>query len=185
MIDPSLILKSRKKREKFKKPIIDTLTDYFAGLGYHIVPYARFDIPLGDVLSNVDMLLVRNDELVSVKIKSCKDKTPITAQKFYMVRDFVDSAYIATDYTPKIWPENTDGRIIIQDGTVNIVRESDKFEWMPRSNLLMFLKIDSLMSLLPDMKTDGLSNYELAEIVRRTYTQDLRLAVKRIVTCQT
>ncbi len=101
MINPKHILKSTKRIGKYETIIINNLQKYFSKLGYHAIPHARFDIAWGSILSDLDLLLVKDDQLILVEVKSSKDNLARARKQIEATEDFVDRVYIATDYEPK------------------------------------------------------------------------------------
>ena len=184
MIHPQYILKSKKKIGKYEEVIIGQLSEFFTKDGFHVIPHARFDLAWGSILSDVDLLLIKNDTLILIEVKSSKDNLERAKKQISRIEDFVDLAYLATDYKPKKWPSNRAGRILVLDGNVTILKEPKPLKSIPKINTLMRLKKESLLLLLGESKSKNQTKYELAtQIIKKNHI-NLKNQIKEIVTCQ-
>ncbi|EPA06872.1 hypothetical protein [Candidatus Nitrosarchaeum limnium] len=185
MINPENILKSTKRVGKYELDIIKDLQKYFSNLGYHAIPHARFDIAWGSILSDLDLLLIKNDQLILIEVKSSKDNLSRARKQIDAIEDFVDEVYIATDYEPKKWPSRKAGRIIVRDNYVNIIRESKILNREPKLKTLLVLRKSSLNSLLINSESgNNLTKYQIARKIQQSNTRNLKNEIKQIVTCQ-
>jgi len=185
MIDHTKILKSKKRLGKHEKQIIDTLSDYFEKIGYKVLPHSRFDIAWGSILSDIDLLLIKNDTLTLVEVKSSKDNLSRAKKQFEEIRDYVDYVYIATDYYPKKWPLDNTGRIVIKDGIIDFLKKPEKIEQIPTVNSIMSLKKSDLTTMLGLQKhqTNKIPKYAMATQLREEKSgDDLKIMLKTAVT---
>lgn len=185
MIDHTKILKSRKRLGKHEKQIIETLSDYFEKIGYKVLPHSRFDIAWGSILSDIDLLLIKNDTLTLVEVKSSKDNLSRVKKQFEEIRDYVDYVYIATDYYPKKWPLDNTGRIVIKDGIIDFLKKPEKIEQIPTVNSIMSLKKSDLTTMLGLQKhqTNKIPKYAMATQLREEKSgDDLKIMLKIAVT---
>ncbi len=101
LIKAGNILKSSKREGRHESVIIKKLAIFFENLGYQTIPHARFNIAWGNILSDVDLLVLKNDEIVAVEVKSSKDNLKRARKQIENIKDYVDYAYVATNYIPK------------------------------------------------------------------------------------
>lgn len=185
-IDPERILRSSKVPGRFESRIIGTLGDHFRSCGYHVIPHARFDIAWGAILSDLDLLLVREDQLTVIEVKSSRDHLARAAAQIDRCLDFADAAYIATDYYPRVWPACPAGRIVVDNNTVDVLQEPGRPDGHPDARILRALdslRKSSLVRLLPGYPRSHIV-YDMARAVYASYDGDLKHAIKCIVTCQ-
>lgn len=186
MITEKTILKSKKRSGKYENIIIFELIDYFKKKGYAVIPHARFNIAWGSILSDIDILLIKNDILILIEVKSSRDNLLRAKKQISVIQDYVDFAYIATDYYPKKWPSTRAGHIVTKDGTVSILKEPTMLKRTPTLNSVMSLKKESLLKLLGNSSNaKKISKYELASLVKQREKDNLKNHVKQIVTCTT
>lgn len=186
MIDHTKVLKSRKKLGRYEKQIIETLSNYFKELGYDVLPHSRFDIAWGSILSDIDLLLIKEDTLTLIEVKSSKDNLLRVKKQYKEIQDYVDYYYIATDYYPKKWPLNNTGRIVVKDGIIDILKNPNKIEETPTIYSIMSLKKSDLTTLLGLQKhqTNNTSKYVMATRLQKEKTSDdLKTMLKIAVTC--
>ena len=186
MLNSQLVLKSTKKAGKYEDAIIDQLQPYFARLGYDAVPHARFDIAWGSILSDVDLLLIKDDQLILIEVKSSRDNLSRAKNQIREIEDFVDLIYLATDYYPRKWPSGKAGRIVVKEGQVNILKEAKPLDRLPKLETLLSLRRESLSKLLGKSmhETKKLTKFQLAILAREINQQDLKNQLKELVTCQ-
>jgi len=185
MINPEYVLKSTRRIGKFETIIIEKLEEYFSDLGYCTIPHARFDIAWGSILSDLDLLLIKNDQLIIIEVKSSRDNLTRAKKQIDAIEDFVDKAYIATDYYPKKWPNRKAGRIVVENNSVKIIKEPKSLIRKPKLNTLLVLRRSSLCSLLINSKIENnITKYEIACMIHRSRPQNLKHKIKQIITCQ-
>lgn len=185
MINPNFILKSKKRVGKHEEIIIKDLKRYFTDLGYFTIPHARFDIAWGSILSDLDLLLVKDDELILIEVKSSKDNLGRARKQIEEIEDFVDKAYVATNYYPSKWPSKKAGKIVVTNGEVEILKEAKILNRPPKLRTLLGLRKSSLHKLLDDSKNENvLSKYQIARRVYQSCPENLKGEIKQIVTCQ-
>lgn len=122
MIRASNILKSSKREGRHESVIIKKLALFFEGLGYQAVPHARFNIAWGNILSDVDLLLLKNEEIVAVEVKSSKDNLKRARRQIENIKDYVDYAYVATNYVPRKFSLRNAGLIYVNGKVVILKR---------------------------------------------------------------
>ncbi|MDE1840723.1 MAG: hypothetical protein KGI09_02465 [Thaumarchaeota archaeon] len=186
MLNSQLILKSTKRSGKYEDAIINKLQAYFIKCGYETVSHARFDIAWGSILSDVDLLLIKNNQLILVEVKSSHDNLSRAKNQIRQIEDFVDLIYVATDYYPKKWPSRKAGRIVVKDDEVRILKEAKPLDKLPKLETLISLRRESLAKLLDKSENEikRLTKFQLAILVREINQHDLKDRLKELVTCQ-
>jgi len=186
MIQPQYILKSTKKVGKYEEKIIEKLTVHFSKNGFHVIPHARFDLAWGSILSDIDILLIKNNKLYLVEVKSSRDNLERAKEQIKRIEGFVDFIYLATDYEPRRWPSRKTGKIIISEENVLVLKEAKSLTKNPDIHTLMKLKKESLEMLLDGSTSiKNLSKYELASQILSTKNENLKKQIQKLITCQT
>lgn len=183
MIRATNILKSSKKEGIHESVIIRKLIMFFENLGYQAIPHARFNISWGNILSDVDLLLLKDDEIIAVEVKSSKDNLRRARKQIDNLRDYVDYAYVATDYIPRKFNIRNAGLIYVNGHTV-ILKRSKLLSDIPR-----LYSIDSLpkkclcrWAKTQNQRYSQKSKLDLAGQIMNNSCQ-LKPKVKEIVTC--
>lgn len=163
--------------------IIKKLVVFFESLGYQTIPHARFNIAWGNILSDVDLLLLKNDKIAAVEVKSSKDNLKRARKQIEHIKDYVDYAYVATNYIPRKFSLRNTGLIYV-NGSVVILKRPKLLSDDPR-----LYSIDSLpKKCLCRWATTNTQSYSnkpksyLANHILNT-SDGLKSKVKEIVTC--
>lgn len=178
------IAKSTKSIGKYEEKIIQTLTKYFQLNGYEVVPHSSFNIAWGRIISDVDLLLLKDQVLTYVEVKSSRDNLARAKQQIDRIMDYIDYAYVATDKQVKNWNMPNVGLIYVQEETVVLVKKAKKFSSKPKFYSLVALKKKCIgMFFGSDNRYIMLVNkYELAQHVYKK-GKCTRACLKEIVTC--
>ena len=171
---------------KYEEVIIKKLISYFKSKGYDVVPHSRLNIAWGPVISDVDLLLVKNGLLTCIEVKSCKDKIARAPEQVDRIRDFVDYAYVATEKIVKNWTIRDVGLILVQESAVKIVKRARKFENKPRFISVLSLKKKCLAKMF-GLNIDYLNRVGKYDLAQNAYavkgTKCSRKYLREIVTC--
>ena len=186
MIQAVNILKSKKRMGKYEKIIIQDLNNHFLKLGYDVVPHARFDIAWGSIVSDIDLLLIKNNKLIMIEVKSSKDTLSRAKKQINAVEDFIDEAYVATNYLPRKWPSEKAGRITVTSKGVKVIKKAKKLERQPKLHTLLSLRRESLLRLSSDTMIipKNMKKYEIASQILKDNSENLKSKLQEIVTCQ-
>lgn len=122
LIKAANILKSSKREGRHESIIIKKLVVFFENLGYQAIPHARFNIAWGNILSDVDLLLLKNNEIIAVEVKSSKDNLKRARKQIENIKDYVDYAYVATNYVPRKFSIRNTGLIYVNGHVVILKR---------------------------------------------------------------
>lgn len=184
MILTQNIYKSTKHIGKYEEKIIQTLSEHFQLKGYEVVPHSSLNIAWGSVISDVDLLLIKNQLLTFIEVKSSKDKLARAKRQIDRVMDYVDYAYVATEKHVKDWELVNVGLIHVQDGTVTLFKNPRKFSKKPRFYSVATLKKKCLARFfgIDNRYIMSVSKYELAQHVY-TKRKCARSVLREIVTC--
>lgn len=184
MIIAENIYRSTKRIGKYEEQIIGILIDYFKLKGYQVIPHSSLNIAYGSILSDVDLLLIKNGNLTYVEVKSSRDHLARARQQIERVTDYIDYAYVATDKRIKDWNLPNVGLIYAINGKVTIAKRSKKLVNPPKFYSIATLKKKCLARFC-DLKGNyikSINKYELAENVYSKGTCPKSI-LKEIVTC--
>lgn len=185
VIQPTNILTSTKREGRYEKSIIHKLKIFFENQDFHVIPHARFNIAWGSMLSDLDLLLIKDNMLTLVEVKSSKDNIGRVKKQFHSIQDYVDYYYIATDFLPKKIPLQDAGWILVTEN-IEIKNNPKKLERFPTLDSVLLLKKQSLHPLLGISESEAkqFSKYELAyKITQKSDKSHLKDSLKAIVTC--
>lgn len=185
MIEAVNILRSSKREGKHEAKIIKKLIPFFENKGYQVIPHARFNIAWGNILSDIDLLLIKDNHMGAIEVKSSKDNLARASKQIDNIKDYVDFVYIATDYTPRKFSFKNTGLIIINE-YVQVIKTANIFLGKPS-----LLSIDSIpkkclcrMSTVKKIKySKNLSKSKLAEQILNNSQAELKEELQQIVTC--
>ena len=183
MIKACNVLKSSKHEGRHESVIIKKLVVFFENLGYQTIPHARFNIAWGNILSDVDLLLLKNNEIIAVEVKSSKDNLKRARKQIENIKDYVDYAYVATNYIPRKFSLRNTGLIYV-NGSVVILKSPKLLSDNPR-----LYSIDSLpkkcLCRWAKTKNQSCSNKSKSELANHILNNSdgLKSKIKEIVTC--
>jgi hypothetical protein len=184
MVMAQNIARSTKRMGKYEKKIIQILAKYFRQMDYEVIPHSSLNIAWGCIISDVDLLLLKDHKLTYVEVKSSRDNIARAKQQIDRIMDYIDYAYVATDKQIKNWNMRNVGLIYVQEETVTLVKKGKKFSNKPKFYSVVALKKKCIARLCGD---DNhyimlINKYELAQ---QAYTKRkcTRACLKEIVTC--
>lgn len=154
--------------------------------GYEVIPHSSLNIAWGSVLSDVDVMLLRDQLLTYIEVKSSKDNLARAEQQIDRIMDYIDYAYVATDkYTAKFEMDKV-GLIHVQEQTVTILKKAKKFTNKPRFYSVATLKKKCLSRFFgkDDRHIIPVKKYRLAQhVYARNDCKLTRDVLQEIVTC--
>ncbi len=185
MINTLDILRSSKREGIHEAKIIKKLIPFFENNGYQVIPHARFNIAWGNILSDLDLLLIKDNLLGVVEVKSSRDNLSRAHKQIDNIKDYVDFIYIATDYVPRKFSFENAGLIIVNE-YVQVIKTANNFLEQPR-----LLSVDSIpkkclcrMSTTKKIKyLKNSSKSKLAEQILINSQMELKKELQQIVTC--
>lgn len=180
------IARSTRHIGKHEEKIILSLVKYFQFDGYQATPHSRLNIAWGSIISDVDLLLLKDRALTYVEVKSSKDNLKKGVQQTERLMDYVDYAWVATDKNVTNWNVPNIGLIHVQEDDVTFKKKAKKFSTKPRLSSLVALRKKCLARFFgKDVDHLMLVNkYELAQQVYVSKREKCtRACLKEIVTC--
>jgi len=181
MID---IKKSTKFIGKYEAPLISRLCKHFESLGFKAFPHVRLNIAWSSSLSDVDTLLIQDNLVTVVEVKSHRDKLARAEKQLEAISDYVDYSYVATDRLPRYWKSSRLGLLFIEDD-VRVVKRASKIIGEPKLDSLIALPKKCLLQFLGQPHQERLLKYEIALRIRNLFDDEsIRQCLKEIVLCQ-
>lgn len=174
---------------RYERQLLGILTSYFESKGFRVYPHVQLNIAWGNIISDVDLVAMRDDMLIGVEVKSRRDKFKHAFQQIDNIRDFFDRVYIASDkpkrFLEKNWQDKRVGLLFIENGKVTEREGEQLVGKLDHSTLVMLRKI-CLSRLANAIKGNGAGNKsELAsDILTVMRGEHLKLILKSIVTCE-
>jgi hypothetical protein len=184
MLKVDRVRTSTKAIGKFEEVLIKRVSDHFRQHGYKVFPHARFTIAWGSSLSDLDILLVKNETLTVIEVKSKRDKITRAGQQMRRISDYIDYGYVATDRLPKHWDDPRVGLLLVGE-TVETVDKAKRFKGRPTVESLSALQKKCLLRFLGGEPNSHILKYDVAETVRSMGSEEsIRRCLKKIVTCR-
>lgn len=181
------MLESKKEYGKFEKPLIKRVCSFFKSEGYDVIPHARFNISWGCILSDLDVLLMRKNELTLVEVKSSRDNMSRAMHQIENKIDYVDFAYLATESFSPRFNTGKVGVILIDEASITISKVAMSLNNNPRLESVLAIQ-KKCMARLAGLENGAafsrLTKNELAEYLYNTFEgHALKTELKGIVTC--
>jgi Holliday junction resolvase len=180
------IRSSTKHLGAFEKKIIRSLVHFFELRGYDVVPHASLNIAWGSIISDIDLLLLKDGLLTCVEVKSHRDNLAKAIVQIEKVKDYFDYAYVATDRQIRGLDLSNLGLISVNGESVRLTRKAQRFENKPRLSSVISLKRKCLDRFVGsgDTHRANVNKYELARFVHEIRTNECnRSCLREIVTC--
>ena len=118
-----MVHSSAKVLGKYEEPLMERLCAYFEPLGFATYPHASLNFAWHGALSDVDVLMIKDNKLYGVEIKSNHDNVKRANKQLEELSHYVDYCYLATEKMPKR-PVKNAGQIIIDDWGVRVIKEA-------------------------------------------------------------
>jgi len=158
-------------------------------MGFKTYPHVQLNVSWGNIISDIDLIVESEGKLFGIEIKSRKDNLRSLLQQIDRMSDFFDGIYVATDKpTWKSRKELSDERIgllIIENGQIS-EKPCQFLSKKPRSSAMMLLRKICLSRI--SITLNGKSTSDklglVSEILNNMSNEQLRLALKSIVTCE-
>lgn len=186
MIDASNILKSKKKVRKYEKILIKKIKNYFINLGFSVIPNARFNISWGSITSDLDLLLLKENEITIVEVKSKHDTLSRAKNQIKKITDFADYVYLATDVYPKKFIEKSIGLIYVTNNGIEVIKDAKKIIKLPDFISVASLQKKCLLRRLNNITSErkDQDKYNIAlSYFKKVDKNILKNELKEIVTC--
>ena len=177
-------LTSCKKIGKYEHVIMQKLMSFFTNEKYYAIPHVRLNISWGSIISDIDMLLIKDDTIGIIEIKSSHDHLQNAKRQILNIVDYVDFAYIATDFKPRKLPISLAGWIYVHDEVV-IKKHPKPISKTPSAHSVNSLPKKCLKRYLKHKGNlpNGITKYELTNNIMSHCTKNLKNEVKTMATC--
>ena len=186
MVQAQNINGSTKRLGRHEAKIIESLTQYFRIRGYEAIPHVRLNIAWGNILSEMDVLLLKSGVLTYVEVKSHRDRLSKALRQIDRLKDYVDYACVATNRLVTNWSIPDVGLISVNDDVVTLVRKPRQFRNAPSFSSVISLKKKCLARFLGNGHAcrTYVNKYDLARYVYIVRKRECtRECLKEIVTC--
>ncbi|MBI2938112.1 MAG: hypothetical protein HYY22_07900 [Thaumarchaeota archaeon] len=182
---PESILPSTKVLGKFEQAIIEQVTKYFSGLGYSVYPHSRFNLAWGSIISDIDVLVVKDDEVTVIEVKSSHDNISRAKKQIDAIADYVDFAYVATDQMLKRWEHPSMGLLYLnRENNLQCVVKAKRFKERPSVKSIAALKKKCLLRFLGEGNQAHLLKYDVSNQIKFMGSNaSLRRCLKMVAIC--
>lgn len=179
------VFKSNKRLGNYEKPIINRLSEFFSDKGYEVISHSRLNFAWGSILSDVDLLLLKDNRLTYIEVKSHRDKFDRAFEQVERIKDFIDYAYVATEKEINNWTNPQIGLILVKNDCITIIRAAREFKNAPNFLSILILKKKCLaMFFNINDKSRQIEKYDLAQnVFTRKEEKCNRKYLREIVTC--
>lgn len=184
MVLAANVYKSTKRVGKYEERIIRVLTAHFVARGYEVVPHSSLNFAWGCILSDVDLLLIKNNLITYIEVKSHRDNFARVQRQIERSLDYFDYVYVATDRKIKNWASHQTGLIQIDNDRVTLIQRAKKLRTKPRYRSIVTLKKKCIARFFgaDNSYIMSVNKCELAQIVF-TKEKCTRSVLREIVTC--
>jgi Holliday junction resolvase len=184
------MLESSKEIGKYEEPLLATLKDFLKKQGYAVLTHARLNVAWSNVISDIDVLAIKNEKIVIIEVKSDHDCFYKGFRQLEKLKGFADQLYIATNrpihhLLENKWRDKSIGLIKVNAEMAEIIRPAEQIQGLSTNEAISQLKkkcLARLASLLNVSKC-----IPKAEIERRLRARfndaDLKIIVKNIILC--
>jgi hypothetical protein len=178
------VRKSCKAIGKYEAPLIATLCNHFVSSGFSAFPHVRLNVAWSAALSDIDTLLIRDQTVIAIEVKSRQDNFSRAEFQLERLRDFVDYSYVATEIMPRNFSSKHHGLLLFDDGSIKVVKRAPTLQCKPRIESLMALPKKCLFGFLSLSCPDRLTKHELTMGIVSTIDEDtIKRRIKEIVLC--
>lgn len=184
MIVQRTILKSSKKIGKYESAIIEKLEPFFKNKDFQVMPHARLNISWGNIISDIDLLLIKEDKVGIVEVKSSHDNLKRARKQILDIKDYVDFAYIATDFKPRKLPISLAGWILVKN-EVTVMKLPQIICDRPSHYSIESLPKKCLQRYLDhrNISPKDMLKHEITNTILSTSKNNLKEEVKSMATC--
>lgn len=164
-------------------PVIERVKDYFISQGYQVLPRASLNIAWGQILSDVDLIVARENTLIAVEVKTRHDNLGRVPRQIESLKSYVDFIYLATERRLKKSFDTRVGLLQVRSEGIIEIRKARRIRQRPTFSSLSGLHRICLTRIV-DKKSRYVSKLELAQQVYYLGTNpELRECLKEVVTC--
>jgi Holliday junction resolvase len=183
--------RSSKVIGKYERPLIRIITKYYESKSFIVFPHTRFNVAWSNVLSDVDILMLKDGYVFVVEVKSHRDNIYRAYKQINRLRDFIDYIYVATDKPVHKWKHNEIGLLFVDvtSETIKEINSPPKLHNKPSLQTIGSFPRKCLTRTLSvtvsPQNYQTLYKYQLAELLMRNSRPGLlRTNLKEIATCE-
>ncbi|AIF85028.1 hypothetical protein NTE_02993 [Candidatus Nitrososphaera evergladensis SR1] len=170
-------------------PLISVVEDYFRIQGFTTYPHATLNIAWSNIVSDVDVLAIKEDQVIAIEVKSKKDVFEKAFTQLKDIAPFVDRTFIATDDEVKANKYRNSAEEfgilyldLVYDETI-VKKKPRAMTTKPSIKQICYLRRCCLEELargygIPPHQS---KQYIALDLLRLKYTEKLRTQLKQIV----
>jgi len=184
-ISLSSLKKSSKKEGKYEKVLLHKILTFFFSNNFNVKHHVSLNFAWGSVLSEIDIIAVKNNNITIVEVKSMNDKISYAKHQFNTIKNFIDYFYVASDrkINSDFFEQNI-GLISINNNVVKI-RDAKLLNYSIDHKDLLRLKKKCLITLNNGKTSEKyLTKEKISEVILSKYKQNIiKKKVKKILLC--
>jgi len=164
-------------------PLIEVVAGYFRAQGHLVFPRASLNIAWGTVISDVDLLAAKGNDLIAIEIKSRQDNLGRVDKQIAALKPYVDYVYLATERHVRRSLDSSLGLLRVTEDQVHLIKKPRRINSKPTIGSLAKLRRVCLERIVKETGAK-LSKYDLVEeAYTLRFDPSFRQCLKEIVTC--
>lgn len=182
----SSLKKSPKLNGKYEEKIISKVYDDFYNQGYEVRKHISLNIAWGSVLSEIDLIAIKDNLITIIEVKSKKDKIPHAKIQFDKIKQHTDYYIVASDEKIKDYalPYEIGIIYIDKDYKLNSIRKPSLLKHEINKSSLKKLKKSDLIKIYKKyISNNTYKNKEglCIDLIKRVEKVKLKKEVKKIL----
>jgi Holliday junction resolvase len=189
MIRSKNLRRSCKILGKYELPLMQMVAKFIELKGFSVIPHTRFNVAWSNMLSDVDVMMLKDGLIYVVEIKSHRDKLVRAFKQLDKIKDFVDFIYIATEKFPLTWDQKNIGLLVVNLETRSIkeINRPTRTRSAPRIETIRSFQrkclVRTLSGSINGKHYKAPYKQQLAEMIQKNTDPILRSYLKEIATC--
>lgn len=182
----SSLEKSPKHNGVYEDRIIDRLGKYFKEKNYCVKKHISFNIAWGKVLSEIDLILLKDNEITIIEVKSKKDDINKSYDQIQRFKKYADYIYVASEVILKKSEFCDFVGLIYVNKNIIFIRHPLRINNVIKKRNLEKLKKKCLRKLLNHHNKlySGLTKKELVDLIFQSYKKNVIYdKFKQIIFC--
>lgn len=184
-ISMSALKKSSKKEGKYEKYLVEYTSTFFLKMNYEVKKHISLNFAWGSVLSEVDIIAFKNNNITIIEVKSKNDKITHAKNQFNKLKNFIDYFYVASNGNINNNNFGEDIGLIKINNDIKIIKPARLLNNKILCEDLLRLKKKCLIMLNNGEK--GEKHLLKKDIVKRVLTKydgnKIKIKVKKIILC--
>jgi Holliday junction resolvase-like predicted endonuclease len=184
-ISLSSLNNSPKKNGKYEEILIDKIYNLYKNKRYDIRKHVSFNIAWGNVISEIDLILLNIDEIIIFEIKSKKDKIGKAHKQIENFRKYADYIYVASDIFLDETSFSDEIGLIFINENIEIIKKAKKIIYNIDKKDLNKIKKECLYKLLDlTIRRKKLTKKEIIDLLIKKYNQNqINNFFRKIIFC--